>query len=68
MKTQLMEIAIQRIRFDGIKGRWGVPLLKAAQTPEWAKAKTMSRAATISMTLALFIKKGKTGELWPFGS
>lgn len=44
------------------------PLLKAAQTPEWASAKTMSRAATISITLVRFIKKGNATKQYPLGS
>lgn len=45
-----------------------LPLLKAAQTPECARANTMSRAATISITLVLFIRKDNTGEECPLGS
>ena len=43
-------------------------LSKAAHTPECARAKTMSCAATITITFLLFIKKGSANGQWPLGS
>lgn len=45
-----------------------LPRLKAAHTPECARAKRMSCAATISITFVLFIKNGNTGKPCPLGS
>jgi len=45
-----------------------VPLLKDAQTPDRVRAKTMSRAATISITLLRFNKLGNDTKQYPLGS
>lgn len=44
------------------------PLLKAAHTPDWVKAKRIPRAATISITLDRFLRKGSWRKHCPLGS
>lgn len=44
------------------------PRLNAAQTPDWASANTISRAATISIIFDLFFRKGNDKEQYPLGS
>lgn len=45
-----------------------LPLLNAAQTPDCARAKTISRAATISIIFDLFLRNGNTMVEGPLGS
>lgn len=48
--------------------QFALPRLNAAQTPDCARAKTISRAATISIIFDLFLRKGSTMAQCPLGS
>lgn len=66
-KTENEKYHVLPQKFGGIKSK-AQPRQKAAQTPDCARANTMSRAATISIIFDLFLRNGRTMEQWPFGS